>query len=89
MQGESRRPYFFGISKAFGVVRYHSLQADEIPNSLMPLAISEDDFCPMVIKHSNLLWYGIQYHPESILTDFGHEIIHNWLEISGILKEKH
>lgn len=74
---------FNGIKQRFNVVRYHSLVIDVLSNDLVSLSQSEDDEI-MIFKHRNLPIYGIQFHPESILTDFGLKILYNWLKVSEI-----
>jgi anthranilate synthase/aminodeoxychorismate synthase-like glutamine amidotransferase len=67
----------------FNVVRYHSLIIDDLGKDLVVLgetALKET----MIIKHSLRPIYGIQYHPESILTQFGLKILENWLQLAGI-----
>jgi anthranilate synthase component II len=68
----------------FNVVRYHSLVIDQLASDLEVLATSRDQEI-MIIKHKTLPILGIQYHPESILTQFGIEILHNWLKETRIL----
>lgn len=76
---------FKDIPSQFEVVRYHSLKVDYLGEEIQILAESEDK-CPMIITHSELCIYGIQYHPESILTQFGIKILQNWTELAGISK---
>lgn len=63
------------------VMRYHSLVIDRnsLPNELMALAISMDDQELMAIKHTNFPVYGLQFHPESVGTKKGKQILQNFL----------
>jgi anthranilate synthase/aminodeoxychorismate synthase-like glutamine amidotransferase len=76
---------FKDIPSQYNVVRYHSLKIDSLGKEMQILAESEDE-CPMIISHKNKCIYGIQYHPESILTQFGLKILQNWTELAGISK---
>lgn len=52
------------------VARYHSLYcADYNPQIFSTLAVSQDDKIPMWLKHLNKKWMGVQFHPESFLTE--------------------
>ena len=72
------------LPDTFNVGRYHSWVAnsENIPNELNVTAI-DDEGQIMSITHSNHKVYGVQYHPESILTEFGKEIINNFLAIQN------
>lgn len=74
---------FNGIPSEFNVVRYHSLIIDKVPESLLCLANTEEEEI-MVIKHDSLPIYGIQYHPEAVLTEHGKKIIENWIFLNKI-----
>lgn len=73
---------FKGLPSEISVGRYHSLSLDEksLPDSLKILSKAKDDGEVMVVKHKNQNVYGIQFHPESILTPDGITIITNFLE---------
>ncbi len=62
--------------------RYHSLVVDGLPDEIEILARSTDDNEIMAIKHRELPVYGIQFHPESVLTPQGKEIIKNFIKIA-------
>jgi anthranilate synthase/aminodeoxychorismate synthase-like glutamine amidotransferase len=72
-------PLFKGVPSEFNVVRYHSLVLQDLPADLVTLATSSEEI--MIVKHTRLPVYGIQFHPEAYLTDFGNRIIANWIEI--------
>lgn len=72
---------FKGIKNPMRAMRYHSLIVDDkcIPQEFIKTAESDDGVL-MGIKHKNYPIYGLQFHPESILTECGHEIIKNFLQ---------
>jgi len=73
---------FKEIGDGFLATRYHSLIVDKgsLSNDLEVLAETEDGEI-MALKHKNYSVYGVQFHPESILTDAGRDLIKNFLEI--------
>ena len=73
-------PLFNGLPDTFEVARYHSLAADpaSIPDSLLITATAPDDTV-MGIMHRRYPVYGVQFHPESILTEYGRKIMENFL----------
>ena len=72
---------FFGIKQNFTAVRYHSLALERcsLPEELEITAVSEDGEI-MGIRHRKYLIEGVQYHPESFLTEFGREQMANFLK---------
>lgn len=75
-------PLFAGVPKAFQVARYHSwvVNRESINGSLEILAEDENGVV-MAIRHKEYDVYGLQFHPESIITDHGIQIIQNWLNL--------
>lgn len=73
---------FEGIPEDSNVARYHSLAAkpDSIPECLQVIA-KADDGEVMAVRHKNKSIYGLQFHPESVLTDYGMKMIENFLSI--------
>jgi anthranilate synthase component 2 len=73
---------FKGLLLAISAARYHSLiaQKDTIPAELEIIAQDDDDQV-MGVKHKNFEIYGLQFHPESVLTKNGKTIIKNFLEV--------
>ena len=70
---------FKNIAKEFKVGRYHSWQVDnELPRDLEAIAVTKDQEI-MAIRHKEFDIKGIQFHPESILTPQGRQIIENWI----------
>lgn len=78
-------PLFAGVTNPFRATRYHSLIVDEasLPPDLMVTAWT-DDGVPMAIEHQHHRLYGLQFHPESVLTEFGHRLLANFLHLAGI-----
>lgn len=77
-------PIFRGLPPLIQAARYHSLSAkrETLPDEL--LVIAEDDTGEVMgVKHSDYEIYGVQFHPESILTNNGDMIIRNFLSIGG------
>jgi anthranilate synthase component 2 len=72
---------FLGLPQQFKVGRYHSWVVDEksIPDSLVITAIDEVDNSAMALRHKEYDVRGVQFHPESILTEYGKEMMKNWL----------
>jgi anthranilate synthase component 2 len=81
VMGES--PIFSGLPTSFRATRYHSLivEQDSLPDRVVPVAYSEDDREIMAIKIADMDIYGIQFHPESIMSEYGHEMLDNFLKI--------
>jgi len=83
---------FTGIPNPFKATRYHSLVIDRLPGCLEVTARSLDDNEIMGVRHRNYPIYGVQFHPESILTGFpkpeenGMKLIKNFLDICKLNK---
>ncbi len=75
-------PIFKGMGETTEVARYHSLAAvkETIPDTLKVTAETEDGEI-MAVKHTDYDIYGVQFHPESILTPEGRTILKNFLEV--------
>jgi anthranilate synthase component 2 len=69
------------LPQHFEIGRYHSwvISRENFPEKLSITAIEENNQV-MSLKHKDYQLYGVQYHPESILTEHGKEIINNFLE---------
>jgi len=74
-------PLFTGVPGPFTATRYHSLVVEEetLPDVLEIIAFTEDGEI-MGVRHKEYPVIGVQFHPESILTDFGMRILQNFLE---------
>lgn len=77
---------FDGLENPFAAARYHALVADLVPGGpLLPTAWAQDDNELMALTHETLPIVGTQFHPESILTPTGHQILDNFLRrIAGL-----
>lgn len=73
-------PLFAGLPPEFPAGRYHSLVVDPgtLPEELVPLAWSEDGLL-MALRHRHRPVWGVQFHPESVLTPHGRTILQNFL----------
>jgi para-aminobenzoate synthetase len=73
---------FAGIPTEFTAVRYHSLCVQEpLPDTLIATARSEDGVI-MALRHRDLPRWGVQFHPESIASEFGRELVANFTELT-------
>mgnify|MGYP000324234022 FL=1 len=79
---------FAGLPSPFDATRYHSLVVEDIPEALHVNATSEtpglDGTSVMGFRHAELPIHGVQFHPESIATQHGHDLLANFLRICGI-----
>lgn len=85
---------FSGLENPFTATRYHSLviDPDSIPDELRVTAwtIDEDSKVDevMAVRHINGMMEGVQFHPESILTEHGHDLLRNFINISKLKRQK-
>ena len=80
----NQKKIFNGIDTPYSVVRYHSLiiEKDSLPNELEITGVLEDNpEVIMAIEHKEKPIYGVQFHPESIETNFGMKLIENFLKL--------
>ena len=77
---DEKEDIFKGLGDKLAVARYHSLAAKEetLPEELKVIAVSDDDGEIMAVKHRDYEVYGLQFHPESILTPEGKTILKNF-----------
>jgi para-aminobenzoate synthetase len=73
-------PLFAGLSSGMVMARYHSLYVSEVPSSCRVLARSEE--VPMALEHETRPHYGVQFHPESIMSEHGQAVLRNFLSFS-------
>lgn len=74
------QPLFNGIPDPFTVMRYHSLVLDDMDGKeLECIASSKDDDCIMAIAHKKYPSLGVQFHPESVGTEYGLQLLKNWV----------
>ena len=73
-----------GLPDPFTATRYHSLavERDTVPAEL-EITGETDTGIVMALRHRELLVEGVQFHPESVLTEGGHRMVANWLEMCG------
>lgn len=74
---------FRGLEETFPVARYHSLAVDRdsLPEEIKVIAWTEDQEV-MAIRHKTYKSFGVQFHPESIMTPDGEQILRNFLEMA-------
>jgi para-aminobenzoate synthetase len=72
---------FAGVPSPFSVVRYHSLAVTSLPRDLEGLAWTEDGVL-MGVRHVRLPLWGVQFHPESISSAYGHEVLRNFRDLA-------
>lgn len=77
-------PLFKGLDRTIKAARYHSLAAEKesVPECLEVLGMSSDNEI-MAIAHKELSVFGVQFHPESIMTPQGDVILKNFLNVQG------
>jgi anthranilate synthase component 2 len=77
------RGLFAGLPNPFEATRYHSLdvRAESLPAELEAVAWSEDDGVVMGLRHRELPYWGVQFHPESVLTLAGPRLVTNFLAL--------
>jgi len=73
-----------GLPEPFTATRYHSLavRPDSVPEVLQVTG-STDSGVIMALRHRDLPVEGVQFHPESVLTEGGHQLLANWLVVCG------
>ena len=75
---------FKALPSSFEVMRYHSLELQQFDNTDLEVIATTPDDIVMAIAHQYLPIHGVQFHPESILTQYGLEMMDNWLKAVGI-----
>ncbi len=73
-----------GLPSPFTATRYHSLavESDSVPDTLEVTARTDGGVI-MAMRHREVAVEGVQFHPESVLTEGGHQLLANWLVICG------
>ncbi|KYH45234.1 aminodeoxychorismate/anthranilate synthase component II [Branchiibius sp. NY16-3462-2] len=73
-----------GLPSPFTATRYHSLaiESDTVTDDLVVTARTDSGVI-MAVQHASLPLHGVQFHPESVLTQGGHRLLANWLAICG------
>lgn len=80
------RGLFAGVPSPLTVGRYHSLVVDEasLPQQLLPTAWTLEGDTLMAVVHRELPVVGVQFHPESVLTEHGYALLGNFLRMAGV-----
>lgn len=80
-----QRRLLAGLPNPLQATRYHSLIVEEVtlPETLQVTARTSDGIL-MALEHKSWPLFGVQFHPESVLTDCGHLLLRNFLRIAGI-----
>jgi anthranilate synthase component 2 len=83
MKQKMKCEIFKNLPEEFIATRYHSLIVDKtnLPSEIEAVAFSTDDEEIMALKIKNKDIFGVQFHPESIMSEYGHEIIENFLTL--------
>ena len=73
-----------GLARPFTATRYHSLtiRPDTLPPELEPTAWADDGVL-MALRHRDVPLEGVQFHPESVLTEDGHRMLATWMGSAG------
>lgn len=77
--------FFAGVPKRFDATRYHSLAVvrDTVPEQL-EITAETDSGIVMALRHRSKPIWGVQFHPESVMTEGGYQMLGNWLEWVGL-----
>lgn len=77
---------FAGLPSPLTATRYHSLAVEEstVDDAALVVTARTQDGVIMGLRHRDLPLHGVQFHPESVLTEGGHRLFANWLEICGL-----
>lgn len=80
---QQENPLFVGLPEQFQIGLYHSwaIAADSLKNSPLVATAHCDQKVLMAFKHQTLPIFGVQFHPESFITEYGEQILRNWLAI--------
>ena len=80
-----RQNLFQGLPNPLTAARYHSLVVDEatLP-AVLQVTARTDDTIVMALQHRTWPLWGVQFHPESILTDSGHRLLANFVHLAGL-----
>ncbi|MDO8837849.1 MAG: aminodeoxychorismate/anthranilate synthase component II [Parvibaculum sp.] len=75
---------FHGLPNPFTAARYHSLIAELPENGPLRATAFAEDGTLMALAHETLPVFGVQFHPESVLTEHGHALLANFLTLAGV-----
>lgn len=79
-------PMFEGVPSPFTATRYHSLAAvrPTVDEAVLEITAETEDGVVMGLAHRTAPLWGVQFHPESVLTEGGYRMLGNWLESVGL-----
>lgn len=92
MHGQSSRIFhteteiFDSLSSPFTAARYHSLVI--APGATLQVTARTEDGTVMAVQHPEYPVYGVQFHPESVLTNHGHQLLENFLTLAHLYRER-
>jgi para-aminobenzoate synthetase component II len=72
---------FENVPQQFSVGRYHSLIVEQVEHTLLDVTARSDDGEIMGLQHKHHPTFGVQFHPESILTEHGYDLLRNFLKV--------
>lgn len=75
---------FNGVPRTIDIVRYHSLVINHLPETLKPTAFTAEKEL-MAFESLDLKVHGLQFHPEAVLTEYGLEMLRNWVTFYNIV----
>ncbi|HIP29095.1 MAG TPA: aminodeoxychorismate/anthranilate synthase component II [Sulfurovum sp.] len=80
---DCKTPIFKDLPSEFRATRYHSLTVnkDNLPTNIIATSHSKDDDEIMSLQIKDKSIYGVQFHPESIMSEYGHEMLDNFLKL--------
>jgi anthranilate synthase component 2 len=83
VQVECQTPIFKDLPNEFRATRYHSLTVNKenLPENIIATSHSTDDDEIMSLQIKDRPIYGVQFHPESIMSEYGHEMLDNFLKL--------
>ncbi len=80
--GHDSQGLFTGLPQNFTAGRYHSLIVDEIEGTPLRITARAENSEVMALQHESHPTFGVQFHPESILTEHGYEMLRNFLKVT-------
>ncbi|MCX7356304.1 MAG: aminodeoxychorismate/anthranilate synthase component II [Alphaproteobacteria bacterium] len=79
---------FRGLPNPIQATRYHSLTVEAIPEDVLAVTARTQDGVVMGLAHKTKPIHGVQFHPESIASEHGHDLLRNFLDLAGGTKPK-
>ena len=78
-------PFYDGVPQGFTATRYHSLAVVDgtLPDEIVVTSRTSGGVI-MGLRHETAPIYGVQFHPESVLTEGGYRMLGNWLAVAGL-----